>query len=85
MSGIDWKPVSESAIALGAFLAYVLLALEIVLHYADLKRRIMKPNFQFQMYVKGSSATIAITNAKEIGNCFSKRAPSSFLLIWDLS
>ena len=64
MSGIDWKPVSESLIALGAFLAYVVLALEVVLHYADLRRRIMKPNFQLEMYPKGSYASIMVTNTK---------------------
>ena len=64
MSAIDWKQVSESLIALGAFLAYVALALEAVLHYADLKRWIMKPNFQLGVYPKGSYASIMVTNTK---------------------
>lgn len=64
MSTIDWKPVFDSLIALGAFLAYVAVILEVVLHYADLKRQIMKPNFQLRMYPKGSYAGIMVTNDK---------------------
>jgi hypothetical protein len=65
MSAIDWKPISEFVIALGAFLGYLALVLEVVLHYTDLKKMIMKPNFQLAMYPKGSLvALIAVTNAK---------------------
>jgi len=51
-------------VALGSILGYVVLALEVVLHYADLKRLIMKPNFQLLMCVKGSFASIMVTNIK---------------------
>jgi hypothetical protein len=65
MSATDWKPISEFVIALGAFLGYLALILEVVLHYTDLKRMIMKPNFQLAMHPKGSFfASIAVTNAK---------------------
>ena len=69
MSAVDWKSVIESLIALGGVLAYVALALEAILHFADLKRWIMKPNFRVQMHSKENFASVMVTNAKT-GNPF---------------
>jgi hypothetical protein len=64
-SAIDWKSLGDYAIALGAILGYVALALEIFLHYTDLKRILMRPNFQLAMRPQGDFyAAIAVTNAK---------------------
>jgi hypothetical protein len=67
MSGpaVDWRGVSDYLLTFGAFLGYVALALEIVLHYADLKKMIMRPNFRLAMYpIDEFSASISVTNAK---------------------
>jgi hypothetical protein len=57
----------DSLVAFGSLLGSVALVLEIILHYADLKRWVMRPNFQLAMYPKGSYASIVVTNTK-IGN-----------------
>jgi hypothetical protein len=46
------------------YLGYVLLLLQIIARYADLRKLIMKPNFRLQMRTETSSALIMVTNAK---------------------
>jgi hypothetical protein len=64
MSVVSWKSVFDFLLALGSILGYVVLVLEGIVHYADLKRWFMKPNFRLEMYSGGFVSNIMVTNRK---------------------